>query len=98
MPIKWHGDDLLLTVRVQAKASRDAFGEVVDGALKLRITAPPIDGKANAHLMKFLAKEFGVAKSAIGLVSGETGRNKRLRIHKPKRLPEGLQSSQPVAE
>ena len=95
MCITWEGTDLLLTVRVQPKASRDEIGEIVEGALKVRITAPPVDGKANAHLMRFLAREFGVAKSALSLISGESGRSKRLRIQAPKRLPPVLQAYQP---
>jgi len=87
---EWQGEDLILRVRVQPKASRDEFCGLQGEALKVRITAPPVDGKANAHLIKFLAKQFGVAKSAVTLLSGETGRDKRLRIHAPARLPEGL--------
>jgi len=89
------GDDLILSVRLQPKASRDAIEEIVEGELEVRITAPPVDGKANAYLLKFLAGEFGVAKSAIDLLSGETGRSKRLWIYSPKRLPVVLQTSQP---
>jgi len=87
---EWQGKDLLLRVRVQPKASRDEISGLQGEALKVRITAPPVDGKANAHLVKFLAKQFGVAKSAVTLLSGETGRDKRLRIHAPARLPEAL--------
>lgn len=82
------GEDLILRVRVQPRASRDEVCGLQGEALKIRITAPPVDGKANAHLIRFLAREFGVAKSAVELLSGETGRDKRLRIHAPARLPE----------
>lgn len=95
---RWDGADLILSVRIQPKASRDAVGEIVDGELKIRITAPPVDGKANTYLLKFLARQFGVAKSAIDLISGETGRSKRLRIHSTKQLPPVLQPSQPSPE
>lgn len=85
---QWQGERLLLTVRIQPKASSD---EIVgpQGAehLKIRITAPPVDGKANRHLIKFLAKAFGVAKSRITLLKGESGREKRLAIDAPTRLP-----------
>jgi len=87
---EWQGEDLVLRVRVQPKASRDEICGLQGEALKVRITAPPVDGKANTHLIKFLAKQFGVARSAVTLLSGETGRDKRLRIHAPARLPEGL--------
>ena len=84
---EWQGEDLILRVRVQPKASRDEISGLQGDALKVRITAPPVDGKANAHLIKFLAKQFGVAKSSITLISGESGRDKRLRIHAPAKLP-----------
>ena len=84
---RWEGDDLLLWVKVQPKASRDGFAEVLDDAIKLRITAPPVDGKANAHLIAWLAKAFGVAKSAVNIDSGDSQRRKRLRIQHPTRLP-----------
>jgi uncharacterized protein (TIGR00251 family) len=84
---RWHGDDLVLSVRVQPRASRDELAAPLADALKVRITAPPVDGKANAHLAAFLAKTFGVAKSDVVLESGESSRIKRLRVRKPRQLP-----------
>ena len=90
MFFKWQNDDLILNVRVQPRAASDAFAEHNDDFIKIRITAPPVDGKANKHLVAFLAKTFKVAKSSIELLSGETGRNKRLLIHQPKVLPDTI--------
>jgi uncharacterized protein (TIGR00251 family) len=87
---KWQDDDLILNVRVQPRAASDAFAEYNDDYIKIRITAPPIDGKANKHLIAFLAKTFKVAKSSIKLLAGETGRNKRLLIPQPRSLPEAI--------
>lgn len=86
----WEGEILHLFVRVQPKASRDEFAEVQEERIRVRITAPPVDGKANGHLMKFLAKVFGVTKSGIQIKSGETGRNKHLCITSPTKLPDGI--------
>lgn len=83
----WDGPDLLLHVRVQPRAGRDEIVGLLGGALKVRITAAPVDGKANTHLLRFLAKCFGVPPSRVELISGATGRNKRLRICAPSRLP-----------
>ena len=55
--------------------------------LKIAITAPPVDGKANAHLVKFLSKQFNVAKSAINVEKGLQSRHKLVRIKQPKKLP-----------
>jgi len=49
-------------------------------ALKIRLAAPPVDGKANARLLAFLAKRLGVAKAAVSLLSGDSSRAKRIRI------------------
>ncbi|MDP1612272.1 MAG: DUF167 family protein [Sulfuritalea sp.] len=49
-------------------------------ALKIRLAAPPVDGKANACLLVFLAERLGVAKSAVSLVSGDSSRAKRVRV------------------
>ncbi len=83
----WQGEDLLLRVYVQPRAGRDEIVGWHGEALKVRITSPPVDGKANAHLIRFLAKAFGVPRARVGLVGGETGRQKRLRIESPERLP-----------
>ena len=83
----WQDDALILNIRVQPRASRDEIAEIMGDCLKVRITAPPVDGKANQHLIGFLAKTFGVAKSNIELLSGDTGRIKRLKIANPGQLP-----------
>jgi len=84
---RWDGDTLILAVRVQPRASRDEIGVVHAGRLRVRITAPPIDGKANDHLIRFLAGEFGVPRARVELLGGAGGREKRLRIHAPTRIP-----------
>ena len=65
-----------MRVYVQPRASRAKVQGVHDGALKVAITAPPVDGEANAALIKLLAKHFGVARSTVSLVAGERSRNK----------------------
>ena len=84
---QWQGDVLVLNIRVQPRAAADSIAEVLGDQLKLRITAPPVDARANRHLIAFLAKTFKVAKSDISITSGESGRNKRVRILRPARLP-----------
>ena len=67
---------LTLRVRVQPRASKDALGGEREGALVVRLTAPPVEGAANEALARFLGKTLGVAPSAVRVVSGATGRNK----------------------
>jgi len=87
---RWAGDDLLLRVKVQPKSSRNALGELFGDRLKVYLTAPPVDGKANAALVKQLAKEFKVAKGQITIQRGELGREKDLLICRPQRIPAEL--------
>ncbi|WP_457573942.1 DUF167 domain-containing protein [Desulfolithobacter sp.] len=81
MPVKTLADGrLLLTVRVQPRASRNQLAGLHDGALKIRLTTPPVDGKANKALIAFLAKLFHLPKSAITVQSGHQARSKQLVI------------------
>ena len=67
-------------VRVQPGASKNEIVGVQQGALKVRISAPPVQGKANKALVNFLAKELGVKKSEIEIVSGHTSRVKTIKV------------------
>jgi len=87
---QWDNEDLVVFVRAQPRASQDGFSDPFDDAIKIWLTAPPIDGKANAHLTAFLARYCKVAKSAVRIESGETSRRKRVRIRSLKRLPPGV--------
>ncbi|MEQ6342666.1 MAG: DUF167 family protein [Gammaproteobacteria bacterium] len=82
-----HNDTLLLTIRVQPRASKDEMVTGQGDHLKIRIAAPPVDGKANAHLIEFLSGAFKVARSNITILSGEAGRIKRISIQGPRALP-----------
>lgn len=81
------GADLLLRLVLQPKASRDQFVGLLGDELKIAITAPPVDGKANAHLIKFLSKQFKVAKGAVTVEKGLLNRHKLVRINNPKQMP-----------
>ena len=85
------GDNLVLRCIVQPKASRDEITGVQDERLKIRITAPPVDGKANEHLIRYLASVLDLPRSRITLVNGDTGKRKTLRISGMTTLPPALQ-------
>jgi uncharacterized protein (TIGR00251 family) len=85
---QWQQDDLILHLRIQPKASKDRFiGPYGEHEYKVAITAPPTDGQANSRLLKFLSKTFGLPRTRIALVSGETSRSKCLILKSPRRLP-----------
>ncbi len=69
-----------LSVRIQPRASKNEVIRTEDGGIKIRLTAPPVDGAANEALVKFLADLLGTSKSQIEIVSGHTSRDKVIRI------------------
>lgn len=71
---------VVLHLHVQPGARKTQVAGLHGDALKIRLAAPPVDGKANACLIAFLAAQLGIAKSAIRLLSGDTSRAKRVRI------------------
>ena len=73
-------DGISLSLRIQPRSSRNAVAGLYDNALKIALTAPPVDGEANEACLKFLAKFFSVPVKSIQLESGHTGRNKRVFI------------------
>ena len=71
----------ILAVRVQPRAKRDELrGVLADGRIKIALTAPPLDGKANQALLKFLSKLLGVSKTKIQISGGVTSRDKLLGV------------------
>lgn len=67
-------------VRVVPRASKSEIVGVEGDALKIRLQAPPVEGKANEALVKFLAERLAVSKSQIEILSGHTGRTKVVRV------------------
>lgn len=87
---RYDGEDLLLHCYLQPRASKtEVIGEH-DGAVKIRISAPPVDGAANTELGAFLANQFGVSKSAVRIDSGANSRRKTVRIKAPTKQPDWL--------
>jgi uncharacterized protein (TIGR00251 family) len=71
---------LLVDVQVVPRASRVAVGPATGGRLRVAVTAPPVDGEANAAVVEALAAAFGVRRGAVEIVRGERGRRKTVRI------------------
>jgi uncharacterized protein (TIGR00251 family) len=74
------GDALIIEVQVVPRASRVAVGPAVGARLRVAVTAPPVDGAANAAVIDALAEAFGVRRAAVSIVRGDTGRRKTVRI------------------
>lgn len=83
-------EGLQLQVRVIPRASRDQVVGLSGDRLKLKLTAVPVDGKANAALIRYLADLFGVARSSVSITRGETSREKTVLIFPAPELPPEL--------
>jgi uncharacterized protein (TIGR00251 family) len=73
-------ETVTLSVRIQPRASKNGIVLMEDGGLKIRLTAPPVDGAANEALVRFLADTFGITKAQVEIISGHTSKNKIVRI------------------
>jgi len=71
---------LTFAVRVVPRASKTAAAGEHDGALRVRVAAPPVEGAANEELVRFLAKTFGVAAREVEILSGHASKSKRVRV------------------
>jgi hypothetical protein len=81
--VAWYREDsdgVTLSVRVVPRASRSELAGLHDGALKIRVAAPPVEGAANQELLKFLSKKFKVPRASVTLVSGANSKNKTVRL------------------
>jgi uncharacterized protein len=76
MPIRAVENGITISLRVQPRASRTQVDGIQNGALRLRISAPPVDGAANTAIIDFLRKQLKVRKSDIEIIQGETSRTK----------------------
>lgn len=83
MPVPWSvtAPGVVLRVHLQPRASRDRVVGLHGEALKIALTAPPVENAANTALLAFLATLCGVARSSVSLVAGEKSREKRILIH-----------------
>ena len=73
-------DGVTFSVRLTPRASKNEIVGIQAGALRVRLTAPPVEGAANAALIEFIAERLRVRKSAISIISGERSRNKIVRV------------------
>ena len=73
-------DSVIFKAYIQPRAAGNAIAGIHEDAVKIRLTAPPADNAANKMCIKFLAKQLKIAKSDIAIISGQTSRNKQIRI------------------
>jgi uncharacterized protein len=92
MPNTSGRESVFLIVKVIPRASRSEIAGLVDGVLRVRLKAPPVDGAANDELIRILARALGTSRTAVEIVSGHASRTKKLRITgiSPEKLAELL--------
>ena len=77
-PISAHARGSMLSVTVVPRAGKSSLERLADGTLRIRVAAPPVDGAANAALLRFLANTLDVPRSRLAITSGESSRHKRI--------------------
>lgn len=80
LQIKETPEGVTFPVRVLPRSSRNEIAGEHEGALKVKLTAPPVEGAANKALIEFLSDKLGVAKSGIEIIIGKSGRSKTVRV------------------
>lgn len=71
---------VILDVKVNPRSSKNAISGFADGVLKIKITAPPVEGAANKACIRFLAKTFNISPSSVSVIKGEKSRQKKILI------------------
>lgn len=89
-PVRRDGEDVVLVIHAQPGARASAFAGQHGEALKLRLAAPALEGRANKELCRFLAEAFGVPLASVVVLNGESSRHKRVRISAPRQWPPAL--------
>lgn len=84
---RWEGNDLVLNLLIQPRSCKNEFVGQQGDTYKICTTAPPVDGRANEQLLRFLAKAFGVRNCNVQLIMGVNSRRKAIRISSPTLLP-----------
>jgi uncharacterized protein (TIGR00251 family) len=78
--ISRHKEGIQFSAAIVPRASKNEITGVMNGALKIRLTSPPVEGAANKACIKFIAKRLGVSQSRVDIVGGLTSKNKIIRI------------------
>jgi uncharacterized protein (TIGR00251 family) len=78
--IRMDSEGVTFQVRVTPRAAHDQVGPVVEDGLRIKVTAPPVEGEANKAVVALLARAIGVPKSAVQIVAGAGGRRKVIRV------------------
>jgi uncharacterized protein (TIGR00251 family) len=79
--LREQADGVILSIKLQPRASRNEIGEPLGEELKIKVTAPPVDSAANGALIKLVAEKSDCPRSKVELIRGQTSRHKTLKIY-----------------
>jgi hypothetical protein len=79
--LRVQADGVLLSVKLQPRASANAIGDALGGELRIKVTAPPVEAAANEALVKFLAQQLDCPRNRVELVRGHTSRHKTIKLY-----------------
>ncbi len=79
--LRAHADGLLLSVKLQPRASANEIGEALGNELRVKVTAPPVDAAANEALLKLLALQLHCPRNRVDIVRGHTSRHKVIKLY-----------------
>jgi uncharacterized protein (TIGR00251 family) len=79
--LRVQADGVLLSVKLQPRASANEIGDALGNELRIKVTAPPVDAAANEALVKFLARHLNCPRNRVELVRGHTSRHKTLKLY-----------------
>jgi uncharacterized protein (TIGR00251 family) len=79
--LRVQADGVLLSVKLQPRASANEIGDALGSELRIKVTAPPVDAAANDALVKLLAKQLDCPRNRVELVRGHTSRHKTVKLH-----------------
>ena len=79
--LRAQSDGILLSVKLQPRASANEIGEVLGGELRVKVTAPPVDAAANEALLKLLAQQLHCPRNRVDIVRGHTSRHKTIKLY-----------------
>lgn len=78
--LRVESDGVILQIKVQPRASKNEVGEPLDGELRVKVSAPPVDSAANEALIRLLAEEFDCPRSKVLMLRGQTSRHKSIKL------------------
>ena len=79
--LRVQADGVLLSVKLQPRASANEIGEALGSELRIKVTAPPVDAAANEALVKLLSKQLDCPRNCVELIRGHTSRHKTIKLH-----------------